>query len=209
MKNKALREQRRLELEAEHCTFRPSLGGGGIGAAGTGDGSDGGGGGGRRSSSVGPRPRARSSARQRASRRASGGVGPAAATAFAAREAAFQDTKRQRLEALRKEKEQLELQEATFQPVICAEARRASGRDGGSVGGSSRGTDAVARSVTGASETKVTTPVTVERQSSVEFKVCLPLMLLLLPRSFTRPTAVVPAEMYLLSTAGVERFIVR
>lgn len=124
-------------------------------------------------------------------------MGPAAVTAFAAREAAFQDAKKQRLEALRKEKEQLELQEATFQPVIGAEARRASGRGGGSVGGSSRGTDAVAGGLTGASETKVATTVTGEGQSSVEFKVCLLLLLLrLLLRSFTRATAVAPGLVF-------------
>ncbi|CAM9964113.1 unnamed protein product, partial [Scytosiphon promiscuus] len=149
VKSKALREQRRLELEAEQCTFRPSLGGGSIGSGGGGAGS-------RRSSSVEPGARAReprpvpptaSSTKRRDS------VGPAAATAFAARETAFQDAKEKRLAALRKEKEQLELKEATFQPVIGAVGRLAASRD-----------------VSSASQTKAAAPATLRRQDSIGFK---------------------------------------
>lgn len=131
VKSRELREHRRLEMESEECTFHPSLG-------------NGGGGGGRRSSSADPRARARLSrpatvtatatpavAVARPSRRESSGVGQVAAAAFAAREAAFQESKEQRLENLRKEKERQELAEATFQPVIGADSRRASRGGGG------------------------------------------------------------------------------
>lgn len=168
VKSKALREQRRRELEAEQCTFRPSLSGGG--------------GGSRRSSSVDPRVRARASRPSPmapplwSSSRRESGVGSAAATAFAAREAAFQESKEQRLEALRKEMEKLELQEATFRPVIGAEGRRASGGAGvgGGIsnGGSWRAPDAVGGAPSGASQTKqVPARAALERKDSVGFKV--------------------------------------
>lgn len=101
-------------------------------------------------------------------------MGLAAAKAFAAREAAFQESKEQRLGALRKEKERLELQEATFQPVIGAEGRRASGAGGGGAnGGSSKGSaGAVGGVPSSSSQTKAPQPrVALERKGSVGFKV--------------------------------------
>ncbi|CAM9094368.1 unnamed protein product [Pylaiella littoralis] len=164
VKSKELREHRRLQLEAEECTFRPSLGYGGRGSSSS-----------RRSSSVDPRARARLSrpataaaAAAAPSRRVSSGVGEAAAAAFAAREAAFQESKEQRLETLRKEKKRLELQEATFQPVIGAEGRRASrgGGGGGCLddGRNSRSTDAATR------EDLISVALPLERKESVGFK---------------------------------------
>lgn len=173
MRSKALREQRRRELEAEECTFRPSLGG--DSAAG----SAAGGGRGRRSSSADTRARGRAASLTSSSSRRESGVGPAAATAFAAREAAFQESKQQRLEALRKEKEALELQEATFQPVIgaaAAEGRRASGAGVGGSGsndGSSRGLDVAGGDLSSASQAKAApaAAAALERKDSVGFKV--------------------------------------
>lgn len=81
------------------------------------------------------------------------------------------------MEALRKEKERLELQEATFRPVIGAEGRRASAVGGGSSnGGSTRGgADAVGGgggvALSSASETKASPRAGLERKDSVGFKV--------------------------------------
>lgn len=167
MRSKELREQQRLELESEECTFRPSFGGGGGGGSGRS----------RRSSSADSRTRGRRASRASsttssaaAARRESAGVGPAAAEAFAAREAAFQVSKQQRLEALRKEKEALELQEATFQPVIGAEGRRASAAGGG---GSSNGGGAssTAPGVAGGGLSSASQAKAAERKDSVGFKV--------------------------------------
>ena len=119
VKSKAVREQRRRELEAEQCTFYPALGGGpgGPGAAG---GGASGGGRNRRSSSAGPR------ARTNASRAAATAVmcgeeeGPraAAARAFEASASALQQAQETRRKTLRKQRLQLDLQETTFEPAI-------------------------------------------------------------------------------------------
>lgn len=108
VKSKAVREQRRRELEAEECTFYPSLG------AGPGAATSASGGRSRRSSSAGPRARANAS-------RPAGeeeGPGAAAARAFEASSSALQKARDARLKTLRKQRLQLDLQEETmFQPV--------------------------------------------------------------------------------------------
>eukprot|EP00904_Undaria_pinnatifida_P000025 jgi/Undpi1/10022/HiC_scaffold_28.g12476.m1 len=108
VKSKAVREQRRRELEAEECTFYPSLG------AGPGAATSASGGRSRRSSSAGPRARANAS-------RPAGeeeGAGAAAARAFEASSSALQKARDARLKTLRKQRLQLDLQEETmFQPV--------------------------------------------------------------------------------------------
>lgn len=123
MKSRAQREQRRREMEEEQCTFRPSLG---VGK--------------RRSASVEPRLRSNtprsSSSEQRVGRASAMGAGPAAAPdAFAARSARLQEDREQRLERLRKEKRDMEMQEATFQPFTGRIERGVSTRGGGSGGG--------------------------------------------------------------------------
>lgn len=171
-----MREQRRLELEAEECTFQPSLGGGGHG---------GGGGGGRRGFSAEPRNR----------RATTGGlgVGPPgpAASSFSARSTAFLEAREHRLNKLRKEKIKLELQEATFHPAIGSggmHARSGSGSGGGGRrgGGGGDGNVSVATAEIEAAVADggrgVVSPGTdigaaqvkeVERKGSVEFKVRL------------------------------------
>lgn len=117
VKSKAVREQRRRELEAEQCTFYPVLGVGPGGATG-----GGGGGRNRRSSSAGPRTRANAS---RAAAPAGGsmggeeaGPGAAAARAFEASASALQQAQEARRKMLRKQKLQLDLQETTFEPAV-------------------------------------------------------------------------------------------
>lgn len=121
-----MREQRRLELEAEQCTFQPSLGGGE-------------GGSGRRSSSAEPRNR-------RATTGGSGVGPPAGSTAdsFSARSTAFLEAREQRLNRLRQEKIKLELQEATFHPDIGSGGVNARGGVGGGGGGGGDGNVSVA-----------------------------------------------------------------
>lgn len=107
------RERRRIELEAEECTFRPSIGSGGdYDRGGVSMGTDtyhm------RRSSSAEPRTRSNAS-------RGSGGVGSEGgmnARSFEARTRAFQEAREERLHKLREEKQRQELEEATFQPTI-------------------------------------------------------------------------------------------
>lgn len=57
-------------------------------------------------------------------------MSPAASAAFAARNSAFQEARNKRLKKLREEQKQLEIQEATSQPVIGV-----NGRGSGGVGG--------------------------------------------------------------------------
>ena len=109
IKNRAAREQRRRDLEAEQCTFHPSLGSSKA-----------------RRAAVDPRLFATSS-------RSLSSNHIAAPDAFAVRSAALQEAREERLEKMRKENIKLELKEATFQPVTGNTRRVKSG--GGSADG--------------------------------------------------------------------------
>lgn len=104
-------------MEEEQCTFRPSVG---FGKG--------------RSASVEPRLRS-NTPRSSSSEHRVGRGSAAAPDAFAARAARLQEDREQRLERLRKEKRDTEMQEATFQPFTGRIERGVSTRGGGSGGG--------------------------------------------------------------------------
>lgn len=105
------RERRRAQIEAEQCTFRPSIGGSAASSAGS-DGGSVGSRRSRRSSSADPRTR---------SNAAHGGEDSGrqeSQASFEARSRAFQEAREKRLNRLREEKSRQELSEATFHPTI-------------------------------------------------------------------------------------------
>lgn len=104
------RERRRIEMEEEQCTFRPSIGF--SSSAGSDAESSGSAGSGSR------RPRRSASADARLRSRSSQGVGASEGASFQARTRAFQEAREKRLNKLREEKQRQELSEATFHPSI-------------------------------------------------------------------------------------------
>lgn len=176
MKGRAARDRRKREREFEECTFHPSFNPGG----GTGGGSNGGGSGqDSRSSSAGPRLRSSIS-------RGRGSGSIAGSAAFVARSAALQEAREKRLSKLRLEKTHLELQEATFQPIIGAagRARRISSVTGGASAAVAVAAAAAAASIGGAfsgesadmatAQMKTAPSTAAEKKESVGFKVFFP-----------------------------------